>query len=168
MFETRWSAYVLTEDQCKQCSTMWFILLKEIKAITQQGTRFTHYLTHNVIFNELAIFSLYWPLILQHHVLNRFLVVLHHISSISAGSQLSFSRPNRWAWPCLGLPLLPTCFCLRTGSKKFWIQAITHISVWHTKEITYNAITFKVTLLTSVDIFVRCTEINNGTLGQAL
>jgi hypothetical protein len=92
---------------------------------------FTHCLIHDVILNEMAISSLCCPLILPHHVPNRFLFILHHVSFISAGFQLIFSRSNRRAWPCLSLPLPLPCFCLRTGSRKFWIQEITHISVGH-------------------------------------
>jgi hypothetical protein len=87
-----------------------------------------HHLLHNVIMHELAISSLCWPLILLHHVPNRFLFVLHHVSSISAGFQLIFSLPNEWAWPCFGLPLPLSNPSLQTGSRKSWIQATAHIS----------------------------------------
>ncbi len=58
-----------------------------------------------------------WPLILLHHVLNRFLFVLHHVSSISAGFQLIFSLPNRKAPPCFGLPFPLSCPSLQTSSR---------------------------------------------------
>jgi hypothetical protein len=86
-----------------------------------------HYLIHNVIMNELAISSFCWPLHLPHHVPNRFLFVLHHVSSIFARFQLIFPLTNMQAWPCLGLPLSS----LQTGSRKSWIQAIAHLSVGH-------------------------------------
>jgi hypothetical protein len=63
-------------------------------------------LLHNVIMNELAIFSLFWPLILSHHVSNGFPFVPHYVSSISAGFQLVFPFSTRQAWPRHS-PLLP-------------------------------------------------------------
>ncbi len=109
------------------------------QTITRQDIRFTHYLIHNVILNELAISSLCWPLILPHHVPNRFLVVLHHVSSISAGFQLFFFSPiGGPAWPCLGLPLPLSRLSLQTvpGSPRsrqlpVFLLGTVHLNILH-------------------------------------
>jgi hypothetical protein len=82
--------------------------------ITQQNTGFMSHLLHNVIMNELAIFSLCWPPI------------------------RGASRPE-WVPLCSSLCFLHFQWAglapppLRTSSRKPWIQATARISAMHSK-----------------------------------
>jgi hypothetical protein len=78
-----------------------------------------------------VVSSLCWPLTLLHHIPNRLLAILSHVSSISAGFQLPPPTPTRWARPCLSFLLSLPCPQFQTGSRKFWIQATTHAAVGH-------------------------------------
>ncbi len=100
---------VLTEDQCKRLSTKWFILLKE----KNNGyiTNTTSHFFEDIELVMVTIFSLYWPLILLHHVRNGFPSTSSHVFPISAGFQLTlFPRVGR------ARPLTPSVRRLIPGS----------------------------------------------------
>jgi hypothetical protein len=113
---------VLTVDQCKRCSTMWFILLKEIKLFTIVQT-FTHPLTNTLLFkctcNILTLMGtdsaasrldLAW-----HSSLSCFL----HLCWIPTATFV----PTGWARPRLSLLFPSLCPHFWTGSRKSCIQA---------------------------------------------
>ncbi len=78
---------------------------------------------------EETIFSLCWPLVLLHHVLNGFLFSSSHGFAISVRFQLTFFTRSRWAGP-----FFPPF--LQTGSRKLWIQTIAHFPVRHNVTVT--------------------------------
>ncbi len=56
----------------------------------------------------IAIFSLCWPLILLHHIPNRFFSISFHVFSISAGSQLTLYPKAGQTWPRISPPPPPS------------------------------------------------------------
>ncbi len=107
---------ILTEDQCKYAVPSDLFSWKKSNITIQT-----------------SIYSLCWPLTLLHHVPNRLLAGLNHVSSISAGFQQSPTTHARRDRPCLSFPLPLPCSPFQTGSKKFWIQAATNPDVRHRK-----------------------------------
>ncbi len=136
LLEARWSAHILTEDQCRQCSTTWFILLKDIEQ--SHITRYTMIswtnlqYPHSVGRSSFRIASR----------IDSLLSSITYVSFISAGLRLIISRPDRWTRPSLGLPLPLSCFRPLIGSRTFWVQANTPTPVGHNiakfSEVLYN------------------------------
>jgi hypothetical protein len=112
---TRNVSNVLTEDQCRGLSTIWFILLKE-KTIITQG----HYESFSVLCNT------------SHSVGHRSSFIASRIDSSLYPFMVSPSLlgPN-WLF-LLGLrgpgPFPPF---LQTGSRKLWTQATARFPVRH-------------------------------------
>ncbi len=129
VFKTRLSENILTEDQCKQCSTTWFILLKEVKKITLTVMIFMHYLMHNVIWmNSQYPHSVgRWPCCItswmaSHSTRSCFLHLCWNLSDFPHAPD----RP-----PPLALPSSPNPF------QEVLVQATTLTSVGHSFRIKH-------------------------------
>ncbi len=79
-----------------------------------QSRQATITIYQTMLFNKLVVSSLCWPLTLLHHIPNRLLAILSHVSSISAGFQLPPPTPTKRpgpasasSFPCLALNSKP-------------------------------------------------------------